>query len=253
MALNTINLTLTQQYSSPILYHVNWDSKILINFPLKRGHLSFKVIISLQKGQPYSRGIFCVPVVIMTEKYSVKIYVFGISWIWYCYHLRWLKRKIWSDQVANFITDYSSTPGAVVVVMLDLWLPKQSVPITTKVVSSNPTHGEVYSIQHYVIKLVTLATGQWFSPSTPVSSTNKIDHHNITEILLKVALNTITLTVTCVDYFITDHSSTPLIGGLRGSNVLLFIGSGKRVDLFHISLMKSIDKYFVVLHYFYCS
>ena len=118
--------------------------------------------------------------------------------------------------------------------MLDLWLPKQSVPITTKVVSSNPTHGEVYSIQHYVIKLVTLATGQWFSPSTPVSSTNKIDHHNITEILLKMALNTITLTVTRVDYFITVHSSTPLIGGLRGSNVLLFIGSGKRVDLFHI-------------------
>ena len=31
-----------------------------------------------------------------------------------------------------------------------------------------------------------LATGQWFSPGTPVSSTNKTDHHNITEILLKV-------------------------------------------------------------------
>jgi hypothetical protein len=29
------------------------------------------------------------------------------------------------------------------------------------------------------------------SPVTPVSSTNKTDHHNITEILLKVALNTI--------------------------------------------------------------
>jgi len=26
--------------------------------------------------------------------------------------------------------------------------------ITTKFVSSNPTHGEVYSIQHYVIKIV---------------------------------------------------------------------------------------------------
>jgi hypothetical protein len=34
---------------------------------------------------------------------------------------------------------------------------------------------------------------QWFSPGTPVSSTNKTDHHGITEILLKVALNTITL------------------------------------------------------------
>jgi hypothetical protein len=28
------------------------------------------------------------------------------------------------------------------------------VPITTNVVSSNPTHGEVYLIQHYVIKFV---------------------------------------------------------------------------------------------------
>jgi len=33
-------------------------------------------------------------------------------------------------------------------------LPMQSVPITTKVVSSNPVYGEVYSIQHYVIKFV---------------------------------------------------------------------------------------------------
>jgi hypothetical protein len=32
--------------------------------------------------------------------------------------------------------------------------PVQSVPITTKVVSSNPVYGEVYSIQHYVIKFV---------------------------------------------------------------------------------------------------
>jgi hypothetical protein len=31
----------------------------------------------------------------------------------------------------------------------------------------------------------------WFSPSTPVSSTNKFDRHDITKILLKVALNTI--------------------------------------------------------------
>ena len=30
----------------------------------------------------------------------------------------------------------------------------ESVPITTKVVSSNPAHGEVYSIQHDGIKLV---------------------------------------------------------------------------------------------------
>jgi hypothetical protein len=37
--------------------------------------------------------------------------------------------------------------------------------------------------------------GWWFSPGTPVSSTNKIDRHDIlTEIFLKVALNTINQT-----------------------------------------------------------
>jgi len=37
---------------------------------------------------------------------------------------------------------------------LGLQLPVQSVSITTKVVSLNPVHGEVYLIQHYVIKFV---------------------------------------------------------------------------------------------------
>jgi len=38
--------------------------------------------------------------------------------------------------------------------------------------------------------------GRWFSPATPISSTNKTDRHDIAEILLKVVLNTITLTIT---------------------------------------------------------
>ena len=36
-----------------------------------------------------------------------------------------------------------------------------------------------------------LVTGQWFSTGPPVSSTNKTDRHDITEILLKKALSTI--------------------------------------------------------------
>jgi hypothetical protein len=47
-------------------------------------------------------------------------------------------------------------------------------------------------VQHYVIKVCQwLATGRWFSPGPPVSSTNKTDRHDIIEILLKVLLNTI--------------------------------------------------------------
>ena len=59
--------------------------------------------------------------------------------------------------------------------------------------------GEVNSIQHNVIKFVSqlLTTVLWISPGTPVSSTDKTDRHDITDILLKVVLNTITL-VRCV-------------------------------------------------------
>ena len=99
---------------------------------------------------------------------------------------------------------------------------KQFFLVTTKVVSLNPAHGKVYLIQHskkfflVTTKVVSLnpihgkvypdttlcdkvcqwlVTGQWFSLGTPVSSTNKTDSLNIAEILLKVALNTITLTL----------------------------------------------------------
>jgi hypothetical protein len=101
----------------------------------------------------------------------------------------------------------------------------QSVHITTKVVSLNPAHGEVYSIQHYVIKFISDLLSV-VSPGTLASFTNKTDSHNIAEIykykykykfylkseykniqhklwrafktdiiLLKVALNTMTLTL----------------------------------------------------------
>ena len=38
-----------------------------------------------------------------------------------------------------------------------------------------------------------LVTGRWFSPGTLVSSTKKADRHDITEMLLTVALNIINL------------------------------------------------------------
>ena len=71
----------------------------------------------------------------------------------------------------------------------------QSVPITTDVASSNLDQGEVYLISHYMIKFVSdLRQVGGCSPCPPVSSTNKTDRHDITEILLKVALNTINKT-----------------------------------------------------------
>ena len=47
-----------------------------------------------------------------------------------------------------------------------------------------------------------LATGRCFSPGTTISSTNKTDRHDITEILLKVALNTIKQTNKIYQHFL---------------------------------------------------
>ena len=64
----------------------------------------------------------------------------------------------------------------------------QPVPITTNVVSSNLTQAK----QRYVIKFVSdLRQVGGFIPGPPVSSTNKTERHDITEILLKVTFSTI--------------------------------------------------------------
>jgi hypothetical protein len=69
----------------------------------------------------------------------------------------------------------------------------QSVHISTNVVSWNPAHGEMYSIQHYVIKFASdMQKVDVFFPGNPVSSTNKmaatifstivesgVKHHNL--------------------------------------------------------------------------
>ena len=77
----------------------------------------------------------------------------------------------------------------------------QSVPIAINV------HCGVYSIQHYAIKFVSdlWQTGWWFSPGTPVSSIIKTGRHDITEILLKVAVNTINQTISHQSVLRTFH------------------------------------------------
>ena len=66
----------------------------------------------------------------------------------------------------------------------------ESVPTTTDV-ECHP--GEVQLIKHYVIKIVSDLRLVDDFLCTLVSSTNKTDRHDITEILLKVAFNIITL------------------------------------------------------------
>ena len=52
-------------------------------------------------------------------------------------------------------------------------------------------------------------TGRWFSPDTPVSSTNKTDRHELIEILLEVALNTITSPLCHFFYYVVIKTWNP--------------------------------------------
>jgi hypothetical protein len=83
-----------------------------------------------------------------------------------------------------------------IVLKLNCWKLKKKNTVNKKNLTVNTSldiHSNYTKCLHDKVCLW-LAAGQWFSPDTPVSSTNKTDGHDITEILLKVALTTITLT-----------------------------------------------------------
>jgi hypothetical protein len=85
-----------------------------------------------------------------------------------------------------------------------------SVPIAIKVVSSNTAHGRgVLNTTLYDKVCQWLGAGWWFSPGTPVSSTNKTDRHDITEILFTTSTCIVRLEDIC--------------NALRYSNQYLFL------------------------------
>jgi hypothetical protein len=74
---------------------------------------------------------------------------------------------------------------------LDLQLPVQSVPITTKVVSLNPVHCEVYWIKLYVIKFVSdLRQDGGVVIGTDCTGSCKSNHHTITTMMVPSDLDT---------------------------------------------------------------
>ena len=79
-------------------------------------------------------------------------------------------------------------------------------------------------------------TGRWFSPCTPVLSTNKTNRHDVTQTLLTVSLNTIALFLTLthqsilylvrylyVHYIVIRHVCQMLRYYIMGKNPLLSV------------------------------
>ena len=95
------------------------------------------------------------------------------------------------------------------------------MPITTDVLSSNLDQGEVYNIMWYSLSV----TCDRFSPDPPVSSTNKTDRHDITEMLLKVALNIIKQTKKQTNSSLssTDNHSNPVFHRSVIPSVVVFL------------------------------
>jgi len=77
----------------------------------------------------------------------------------------------------SLLLPFKNTFMVVIAWQLDLQLPVKSLPITTKVVSSKPVHGELYLIPHYVIKFVSdlRQVGGFLRFPTPMKLTATIE------------------------------------------------------------------------------
>ena len=80
-------------------------------------------------------------------------------------------------------------------------------------------------------------TGRWFSPGTPASSNNKTDRHNITEMLLKVAINPINHKPTIYEWIVIKSFIKAVIDSQL--NKFLFNLDCNRVTLWEVTEPKT--------------
>ena len=77
---------------------------------------------------------------------SGRSYVDQNDWNEICFNINQPWSSSYQSNYLNNSTLLLSSP------IKNYQLPMRSVPITNKVESSNPVHGKVYSMQHYMIK-----------------------------------------------------------------------------------------------------
>ena len=112
------------------------------------------------------------------------------------YSFNWLPKIFMNTRYHKTQKKLSCGEQAKSIVLLSLITNSICFSFATNVVRSNPAaHGRFIRYNIMRKQCQWLATGRWISPGTPVSSTNKTSRHDITEILLKMVINTITLTL----------------------------------------------------------
>ena len=99
----------------------------------------------------------------------------------------------WSWSYGSWINPFITTYAISTYLMLSVWIPFRRGVLDTTLCDK---------------VCQWLATGQWFSLA---SSTNKSDRHNITKILLKMTLNTITVTLTMSKFRVNSKFQTSIM------------------------------------------
>ena len=113
--------------------------------------------------------------------------------VWICSGLMWRDKAI--HRSVGYSLWYLRTENTIVKITLDWKVIFVRRTLWKNIENLNLIEPISWNYHISLWQGVLNTTGQWFSPGTLVSSTNNTDCHDINEILLKMALNTITLTL----------------------------------------------------------
>jgi hypothetical protein len=127
------------------------------------------------------------------------MFVIDLAHLFVIRYLYWNNKRLEVQSSSSLVTENHQRTDVYFPAHLN-HICKRKTLLTIIVLGSNIFPGVIYYTKHFPIcpspsLSVTCDRSVFFSFGTPVTSTNKTDRHDITEILLKVALDNITLTI----------------------------------------------------------